>query len=229
MEGDLREFPLSEIPQFISLGSRTGILDILRRDGAFGVGFTGGIITGLTADGWTLADELRDSGLIPPDALPGLIAKQDDSHELRASILTNGHMTAEERTVFVARQVERLLYTLFDVREGTFRFRQGATEGRPWLPIRVSADRAVLEGTRWSDTWAHAIDFIPSPQSRFSRIERPTTSATGVSVTQWRVYVALSEPGTVPQMAGRSIMTEVEVVEALQSLTAAGLVQRTRP
>ena len=178
MEGDLREFPLSEIPQFISLGSRTGILDILRRDGAYGVGFTGGIITGLTADGWTLADELRDSGLIPPDALPGLIAKQDDSQELRASILTNGHMTAEEWTVFVARQVERLLYTLFDVREGTFRFRQGATEGRPWLPIRVSADRAVLEGTRWSETWARAIDLshrgrVPSPGSSGRQPQRP--------------------------------------------------------
>ena len=130
VEGDMREFPLAEILQFISLGSRTGVLEIVRRDGVYGVIFTSGTITGLTADGWTLAQELRDSNLLPPDVLTGLLSINTTIQDLRAAILTGGYMTADEWTAFVSRQVERLLYSLFDVRDGRFRFRQSATDRR---------------------------------------------------------------------------------------------------
>ena len=225
MEGDLREFPLSEILQFISLGSRTGVLEILRRDGVYGINFTSGTITGLTADGWTIAQELRDSGILPADALTGLLAGDPDSQDLRSAVLTGGYMTAEEWTVFVARQVERLLYTLFDAREGKFRFRQHAGDGGKWLPVRVTADRAVLEGTRWSETWSRAADRVPSRLSRFARVDPPPAASQQITPTQWRVYVALSEPGNVLQIAARAILTEVEVVESLQSLLGKGVVK----
>ena len=52
-------------------GSRSGILEIVRRDGVYGVIFTSGTITGLTADGWTLANELRESQLLPDNILTG--------------------------------------------------------------------------------------------------------------------------------------------------------------
>jgi hypothetical protein len=225
MEGDLREFPLSEILQFISLGSRTGVLEILRRDGVYGVRFTAGTITGLTADGWKIAQELRDANVLESDALSGLLTGSTDVQELRSALLTGGYMTAEEWTVFVARQVERLLYTLFDAREGKFRFRQSPEQDGTWLPVRVTADRAVLEGTRWSETWSRAADSVPSRQSRFSRAGRPPGRECRISPTQWRVYVVLSEPGNVLQIAARAILTEVEVVESLQALLEFGLVE----
>ncbi|MEA2597711.1 MAG: hypothetical protein QOF01_4180, partial [Thermomicrobiales bacterium] len=162
MEGDMREFPLAEILQFISLGSRTGVLEIVRRDSVYGIIFTAGTITGLTADGWTLAQELRDSSLLPSEVLTGLLSVNSTIQDLRAAILTGGYMTADEWTAFVSRQVERLLYSLFDVRDGRFRFRQSATTDGQWLPVRVSADRAVLEGTRWSETWARTAEAVPS-------------------------------------------------------------------
>ena len=224
MEGDLREFPLSEILQFISLGSRTGVLEILRRDGVYGINFTGGTITGLTADSWTVAEELRESKMIPAEALSGILTEGVSTQDLRAALLTGGYLTAEEWTVFVARQVERLLYTLFDARDGKFRFRQSATHPGPWLPVRVSADRAVLEGTRWSETWSRAGEAIPSRHSRFRRVERPAATSRRFSPTQWRVWVALSEPGTVVQIAARTVLTEVEVVESLQYLLGQNLV-----
>jgi hypothetical protein len=226
MEGDMREFSLAEILQFISLGSRSGVLEIVRRDGVYGVIFTAGVITGLTADGWTLAQELKDSHLLPADVLTGLLATHSSINDLRAAILTEGYMTAEEWTAFVSRQVERLLYSLFDVRDGKFRFRQNLPTGGEWLPVRVSADRAVLEGTRWSETWARVADVIPSRQTRFERTGLVPRHAIRVSPTQWRVYVATLEPGNVVQLAARTILTEVEVIESLQFLIGHGLVRR---
>lgn len=224
MEGDLREFPLAEILQFISLGSRTGVLEILRRDGVYGINFTAGTITGLTADGWAVAEELRDAKIIPADALSGILTEGASTQDLRAALLTGGYMSAEDWTVFVARQVERLLYTLFDARDGKFRFRQSANHPGPWLPVRVSADRAVLEGTRWSETWARAGEAIPSRQSRFARVARPPAVKRKMTPTQWRVWVALAEPGSVLQLAARAVLTEVEVVESLHYLLEQGMV-----
>jgi hypothetical protein len=226
VEGDMREFPLAEILQFISLGSRTGVLEIVRRDGVYGVIFTAGTITGLTADGWSLAQELRDSNLLPTEILTGLLSVNTTIQDLRAAILTGGYMTADEWTAFVSRQVERLLYSLFDVRDGRFRFRQTANSEGQWLPVRVSADRAVLEGTRWSETWARAADSVPSRQSRFERTGSVPRQAIRISPTQWRVYVANAEPGNLMQLAARSVLSEVEVIESLQYLMSCGLVRR---
>ncbi|HRA47343.1 MAG TPA: DUF4388 domain-containing protein [Thermomicrobiales bacterium] len=222
----MREFPLAEILQFISLGSRSGILEIVRREGVYGIVFTSGTITGLTSDGWTLANELRESQLLPHNVLTGLLAVNTNIQDLRAAILTGGYMTADEWTAFVSRQVERLLYSLFDVRDGKFRFRQSAPPEGQWLPVRVSADRAVLEGTRWSEAWARAVEAIPSRQSRFVRNNRAPRSNVRLSPTQWRVIVSTGEAGTLTQVAARAILSEVDVIESLQYLLDINLVNR---
>jgi hypothetical protein len=226
LEGDLREFPLAEILQFVSLGSRSGVLDIIRRDRVYGIVFTAGAITGLSADGWTLAQELRESGLLPSEDLSSILASNSDTQELHRAVLAEGYLTDEEWTAFVERQIERLLYTLFDAHDGKFRFRQGAIVTQGLLPVRVSADRAVLEGTRWSETWARAVDLIPSRQSRFERAKHAPESAVKVTPTSWRVYVAASESGNLMQLAARSVLSEVAVIESLQSLIVAGLIGR---
>jgi Domain of unknown function (DUF4388) len=226
LEGDLREFPLAEILQFVSLGSRTGVLDIIRRDRVYGIVFTAGSITGLSADGWTLGQELRDSGLLPPDKLSSLLASNGGTQELQNAVLAGGYMTDEEWDAFVNRQIERLLYALFDARDGKFRFRQQAIVTHGLLPVRVTADRAVLEGTRWSETWARAGELIPSRQSRFEHSRKAPSSGVKITPTQWRVFVSCSEPGNLMQLAARSILSEVEVIESLNSLIHAGVIQR---
>ena len=224
----MREFPLAEILQVISLGSRSGMLEIIRRDGVYGVIFTNGTITGLTGDGWRLAQELRDSLLLPNDVLTGLLSANASIQDLRAAMLTGGYMTADEWTAFVSRQVERQLYSLFDVRDGKFRFRQALpTEGQ-WLPVRVSADRAVLEGTRWSETRSRVADVIPSRQTRFERSDSVPRQPLTISPTNWRVYVSTSESGTLTQIASRSVLAEVEVIESLQYLMSHGVVRRSQ-
>jgi Domain of unknown function (DUF4388) len=226
LEGDLREFPLAEILQFVSLGSRTGVLDIIRRDRVYGIVFTAGSITGLSADGWTLGQELRDSGLLPPDKLSSLLASNAGTKELQIAVLGGGFMTDEEWDAFVNRQIERLLYALFDARDGKFRFRQQAIVTHGLLPVRVTADRAVLEGTRWSETWARAGELIPSRQSRFEHSKNAPDSPVKITSTQWRVFVSCSEPGNLMQLAARSILSEVETIESLNSLIQAGVIQR---
>jgi hypothetical protein len=227
MEGDLREFALAEILQFVSLGSRTGVLEILRRDGVYRIAFTSGGITGLSADGWTIDHELRLSGLIPTDAVSNLLASNAKPEDLRSAVLTGGFMNADEWNAFVARQVERLLYTLFDAKEGKFRFRQTVNHSGPTLAVRISADRAVLEGTRWSETWNRAVQRIPSRLSVVERTGVVPLQAISVSPTQWRVFVATGEPGTVLQIASRAVLSEAEVVESLQHLLDQGMIRVT--
>ena len=222
----MREFPLAEILQFVSLGSRSGTLEIVRRDQVHGIIFTSGTITGLTARGWTLTQELRESQLLPQDILTGLITANSSVQDLRAAILTSGHMTADEWNAFVSRQVERLLYALFDARDGTFSFHKSAPADGNWLPVRISADRAVLEGTRWSETWSRGRDIVPTRESRFARTLAPPKATVRLSPTHWRVYVATERDGSLPVLAMRSVLTEVDVLEGLQVLVKSGLVQR---
>lgn len=224
MEGDLREFSLPEILQFISLGSRSGVLEILLRDDVFGITFTSGIITGLTKNGWTLIDELASSEFITAQAVTELIKGETDAQAIQTAAFARGWMTEEEWSVFTARQIERLLYSLFDVRDGTFRFRHESAMDTLWLPVHLTADRAVLEGTHWSEAWSRAGDRIPSRHSWFTRTPTPPSEHQTISAAQWHVYVVLSVPASVNQIMARSVLTEVEVVESLYGLLTVGLV-----
>jgi hypothetical protein len=47
-----------------------------------------------------------------------------------------------------------------------------------------------------------------------------------VTPTQWRVYVSTSEPGTLTQIAARSVLSEVDAIESLQYLLDLNLVNR---
>jgi len=200
------------------------MLEIVRGEGIYRINFTTGAVTGLSADTWSLTAELRASGLVPAALLADLPVS-GGAEELRSAVMTGGHMTAEEWTAFVARQVERLLYPLFDAREGTFRFRQGFEHPGPWLPVRITADRAVLEGTRWSETWARSVRVIPTRQSQFERVLTPPRQARKISQSQWRVYTVLDRPGSVAQVATRAVLTEVEVAEAIQTLLGYELIR----
>jgi len=119
-----------------------------------------------------------------------------------------------------------LLYALFDVREGKVRFRQMAPPEGEWLPVRVSADRAVLEGTRWSEALGRASETIRSCQSRFARTQRNPRGPVRLSPSQWRVFVATETIGSLPLIAARSVLSEVDVIESLQALMEVGLVRR---
>jgi hypothetical protein len=84
----------------------------------------------------------------------------------------------------------------------------------------------VLEGTRWSETWARTGELIPSRQSRFEHSNKAPNNSLKITATNWRVFVSCSEPGNLMQLAARSILSEVETIESLNSLIQAGVIQR---
>ena len=140
-------------------------------------------------------------------------------------MLAGGYITADEWTAFVARQVGRVPYVLFDAREGRFRFRQTANHPGPWLMARIGADRAVLDGARWSETWQRSADLVPPRRSRFCRIGHAPVQPLDLSVPQWRVFVASLDGGSVRERAARAVFGRVDVIEALHRLVAAILVR----
>ncbi len=222
MEGDLNEFQLSDILQFVSFGSRSGVLEILRTNGVHRINFTAGVITGLSAAGWSISEALLESNLVPQEVLDGLdLSNQAD---LRGPILAGSYMSAEDWNAFIARQVESLLYRLFDSRHGKFRFRQIGTIDFQWLPVKITTNRAVLEGTRWSETWSQVDPALRAPEARFGSSGTRPDAAVKLSPTQWRVFVASREPGSLNQLATRAMLSEVESLEALRALTGHGLV-----
>lgn len=223
MEGDLNEFQLSDILQFISFGSRSGVLEILRPGAVHRITFTAGVITGLSAAGWSITEALLESNLVPQDVLNGMV-RDNVQVDLRGPILAGGYMTADDWNAFIARQVESLLYRLFDSRQGKFRFRQLGTIEFQWLPVRITTDRAVLEGTRWSETWSQVDPSLRVPGARFGATATRLEAPIRVSPTQWRVFVASRDPGSLNQLATRAVLSEVEALEALRALTGHGLI-----
>lgn len=226
MEGDLAEFSLPDILQFVSLGSRSGTLEVVVPARSHRITFAGGVITALAADGWSFAAELLANEVEPSPTLAAALAT-GSAAGVRSAVLTGGVMTAEEWTALVARQVERLLYPLFDAKSGRFRFQPAVEPQSPSFPVRLTTDRAVLEGTRWSEAWARALTMLPTREQRLGRHPGPPRRSMSIGANQWRVYAGLATAASVAEVAARMALTEVEVVEALPLLLEQGLIRPT--
>ena len=107
------------------------------------------------------------------------------------------------------------------------RLRRAGTQPGPWLPVRVDADPAVLEGTRRSEIRARAAA-IPSRHRRSAGATPPWPAARAIP-TQWRDDVVLAEPGTVARAATRAVLTDVEAVKAMQALLQHDRVRALEP
>jgi hypothetical protein len=224
MQGNVRDFSLAEVLQFISLGRRTGLLEVVVGPERHLISVRNGVIVGIDAAGHGALVVLAETELVPADALTAAVEEsRREGRDLGAVLVQAGLVGVADWQRFVQRELERLLYRLFALGDAPFSFRTMPVLELPPLTLDLPTDRAVLYASRWVEAWSNVRPSVPSPQAIYAPRNPPAPGASlSLAPAEQRVLQALRQQADVLRLAVRSGLSLLETAQALARLVTAG-------
>jgi hypothetical protein len=170
LAGNLRTMALPDILQWISMGRKTGTLQLERRSIQKKISFRdGNIYTSWSNDPReSLGQFLLRERLVSEEQIFKALLRQEDQKRLVGSILVEGGLLSEEdlrRTLRM--KAEETVYDLFLWPDGAFEFKEGALPNDVQIHIEMEVTSVILEGVRRVDEWERIRKVFPSARTTF--------------------------------------------------------------
>ncbi len=171
--------------------------------------------------------ELNDiETFVPPD-IRGMSSMQVAEIDPAQILLDNKLVTYEALAWCEEQIMESTIYTLFLWRNSRFTFQGDLLVKADGIPISVSAEKLIIEGTRRVDEWIRISPVIPSVLMAFRRLPRPVTGPLSDEAREVLVLVdGVSDVATLARKRGRS---QFDSAKLLHGLTRLGLIQPVPP
>jgi tetratricopeptide (TPR) repeat protein len=154
--GDLANFQILDVLEFLRSGSKTGALRVSSRRGAAVVRLARGRVTSASAPGvQKLGEMLIEAGVLRAEELESLLARQENEAQeaLGTLLLREAVVDGPQLNDAVFRQVIGALDQVLDWTEGEFSFQSAADELPP--PISFSLQEITLKVIKRRDHRAH--------------------------------------------------------------------------
>jgi hypothetical protein len=135
--------------------------------------------------------------------------------------------TQEELQWCEEQMLETTIYTLFLWRNCRFTFQGDLLVKTDGIPVSVSAEKLIIEGTRRVDEWIRISPVIPSVLMAFRRLPRPVTGP--LSDEAREVLNLVDGVSDVSTIARKRQRTQFDTAKLLHGLTKLGLVQPVPP
>jgi hypothetical protein len=173
--------------------------------------------------------ELEDfddlEAFVPPDY--SNVPSGRNSIDPAQILLKHKLVTMEELAWCEEQMMESTIYTLFLWRNCRFTFQGDLLVKADGIPVSVSAEKLIIEGTRRVDEWIRISPVIPSVLMAFRRLPRPVTGP--LSDEAREVLVLVDGVSDVATLARKRQRTQFDTAKLLYGLTQLGLVQPVPP
>jgi Domain of unknown function (DUF4388) len=233
--GNIRDFGLSEFLYLVDRGHKTGRLKLQKPDDSAELYFKDGKLVYATHYNQPerLGDMLVRTGRISPEQLHAALKLQhsiEQGKPIGAILISRNMITLDEIQRCVRSQIEEITYSLFAWTEGDFRFEPDVAPPPESMPIPLSIENVIMEGTRRIDEWARIKDRIPSLDVVVRFTDQPYDKAKGVNLTpdEWRVFARINGVHSIRQIAQQTQLGEFDVARIVYGFLSAGLVMLTK-
>ena len=142
-------------------------------------------------------------------------------------LLKHKLVTLEDLSWCEEQIMETTIYTLFLWRQSRFTFQGDLLVKTDGIPVSVSAEKLIIEGTRRVDEWIRISPVIPSVLMAFRRLPRPVTGP--LSEEAREVLANVDGVSDVSTLARKRARTQFDTAKLLHGLTQLGLVQPVPP
>lgn len=228
LQGNLRDFSVSEILQLLGTQKKTGCLLMKRDGGSVAIYLSDGRVVsardpGMRADDPLLAF-LRDIHRLSEEQYRGLLTLHRETGRDLEDLLLNGrYLEQEELAGLVERQILDTLLRLAHWENGDYRF-DPAIAWKGERLVRLSTEGVLIEAARRADEQkrfaAHFADpnkvlgvrDLPNPQEPLSDEER-------------ELFGIIDGHHTIAEVTAAAPLTEYETHEALHRMIEAGWVE----
>ncbi len=239
LQGDLRDFSITEIVQLIGQQFKTGVLNVQHGRKKVEISFVDGMIvhvfSNYRAKKDLLGEILVKAQVITQSQLERALKLQEETLQYLGEILIDLQWLKTEQVLRVLQnQIYETIYDLFRWGEGQFRFDLKLVERYRKIPLALSPENVLLNVLRILDEWPEIEKKISSPYIVFEKVS-PEESGEAYNIAEFGEKI--SEEGeviqglvdgkrTVQEIIDRSLLGKYNVFDSLVKLEEGGLVQR---
>jgi hypothetical protein len=124
-----------------------------------------------------------------------------------------------------------IIQQLFSWVEGFFHFDSSGVLPGDKIPVKMSLENIIIEGSRRLRELEQLSDELPNLELALKFTDRPGVNLKSVnlSVEEWRVVSYINPKNTIKQIGKATKMSDMEIRRIIYSLLQAGLVELIRP
>jgi hypothetical protein len=231
--GNLKTMELAELLQWLAQGTKTGTLVIDNGTLEKRIFFSKGkIISAASSDPREhLGHFLVSHGFITEEQLVEAVRRQESEKTMLGKILVEmGRISEEDLDQMLRLKAMEGIYSLFDWREGEFRFLDDELPSYRMVPISLDVTGLVLEAMRRQDEWSRFRLAMPSPQAVPVRVVDDLAGADPeIDEGQRQILLAVDDQRSIEEISLETHASEYYVCEALYPHVKARRVKIVRP
>ncbi|MDX1763427.1 MAG: DUF4388 domain-containing protein [bacterium] len=176
LEGNIKDFGLTDILQLIAIQQKTGVLTLAAGDETLTISFQEGMVVG--ADPYRkwkselLGESLVAAELLSQENLDHALSIQKETGKKLGHILSDeGMVKPEEISGMLNLQVREAIYEVFEWQEGSYRFEQNPVAYDKENMKPIPCDRILMEAMRIMDEWPLVRKVVPSKDLVFRKTD----------------------------------------------------------
>src|SRR4030065_1301938 len=151
--------------------------------------------------------------------------------ELGLLLINSNYISQQEILSSFQYNYLSMVNRLFTWSEGLFRFESELLPPKDRIPVRISLENLIIEGTRRMREWEQLQGEIPSLEMALKFSQRPGVNLRNLnlSVDEWKVISFINPKNTIHQIAKATNKNDLEIRRIVYSFIQAGLVELVRP
>lgn len=235
LNGNLRDFSVTQLLNLVNLARKTGSLVIEDTGQTAQMSFRDGRLSyaHLGNEDGALAYILRRNNKITVGQFRTIQARAShmSDKELGLLLINAGYLSQDDIINSVQQDCVGIVRQLFTWVEGYFHFETNLMPPDGKITVRVALENLIIEGARQIKEIERLQEEIPSLEMALKFTERPGTNLRNVnlSVEEWRVISYVNPKNSIRQIARATKMSDLEIRRIVYSLLQAGLVEMVRP
>ncbi len=167
LEGKIKDFGMSDILQLIGMQKKSGVLTLVSPEDTVSISFETGMVVGAETyhrpQDDALARTLLEAELLEQAALNRALALQKETGRKLGHILVGeGFVESSDLASIIQLQAQETVYSIFDWREGTYRFEQIPVTYDRENMRPLSCEMILMEAMRIMDEWPFVRKAVPS-------------------------------------------------------------------
>ena len=230
LEGELKDFNILEVIQLLGQQGKTGVLRVWglgKQGGKAEIFFFDGKITHATsterAKGDLLGERLAKTGIISRDDLQTALRTQKKSGRFLGEVLVEAKMAKEPPVLNVIyTQVHELVYEVFRLEGGKFKFDPLSSEAFPKVSVQLPADEVMLNILKMVDEWPEIEKKAPSLTMVLQKSGTLEEHGIELSEAHDAVYRMVDGTRSVQEIIDMSLVGKFATLEILASLLEGG-------
>lgn len=231
-QGDLASMHLAEILLFLAMTRKTGVLILKQQKTTKKVYYENGeiVFAASSIEGERLGDILMNQGTINEEQFRQSAERIEPGKRQGKVLVEMGVITPEELWQVVCGQVESIIYSLFEWKEGYFEFLEGDLPSEEKIKLAVSIPNLILQGVRTiKDPAVHEPHF-PEESQILHRLaaEGERFGEIHLAAEEDALLSQVNSGMTVGELLDASSLPADETRQVLFRLLAAGLVRSSK-